>query len=104
VNWLEELNKKNKLNSRSDEVTRGAEYSKKAEGPLSYGWLPLGMGRGIKWTLWKTNVTFQRQEKQGDKWLTTEELHVAPKVLKELIWRIPSWLESIEKNNGRRGK
>jgi len=78
-----------------------AEYPKK-EGPLSYGWLPLGVGKGIKWSLWKTSVTFQRREKQGDNWLTTEELHVAPKILKEIVWRIPSWLESIDKNDQRR--
>lgn len=101
---MENSNGKNRLGVGSSGVVEKVGYAKKAEGPLSYGWLPLGSGRGIKWTLWKTNVTFQRQEKQGDKWLTTEELHVAPKVLKELIWRIPFWLESIEKNNGRRGK
>jgi hypothetical protein len=69
--------------------------------PLSYGWFSLGPQRGIKWVLWKTNVTFQRQEKDNEQWLTKEELHVAPKVLKELVWRIPKWLESIEANNGR---
>ena len=72
----------------------------KAPGPLSYGWFSLGMGKGIKWVLWNSNVTLQRQEKQGDRWLTTEELHLAPKVLKEIVWRLPGWLESIEKNNG----
>lgn len=101
---MDNSNGKNGIGTGSSGSAEQTGYSKKAEGPLSYGWLPLGAGRGIKWTLWKTNVTFQRQEKQGDKWLTTEELHVAPKVLKELVWRIPSWLESIEKNNGRRGK
>lgn len=80
------------------------EYTQKAEGPTSYGWFGLGQGKGIKWTLWKTSVTLQRQEKQGDKWLTTEELHVAPKVLKEMVWRIPGWLEYIEKNGGSGGK
>ena len=83
---------------------KSSEFNKsphtKADGPISYGWLPLGMGRGVKWVLWKSNVTFQRQEKQGDRWLTTEELHLAPKILKEIVWRIPSWLESIEKNSG----
>lgn len=68
--------------------------------PLSYGWFSLGPSRGIKWVLWKTNVTFQRQEKENEKWSTKEELHVAPKVLKELVWRIPKWLDSIEANNG----
>ena len=91
----------NELNKTVDKKTG---YSKKADGPLSYGWLPLGVGRGIKWTLWKTSVTFQRREKQGDNWLTTEELHVAPKILKELVWRIPGWLVSIDKNNGRSQK
>lgn len=71
---------------------------RKNEGPLDSGWFSLGQGRGIKWTLWKTSVTFNRQEKQGDKWLTMEELHVAPKILKELAWRSPGWLSSIERN------
>jgi hypothetical protein len=75
----------------------------KSPGPLSYGWFSLGMGKGIKWVLWNSNVTLQRQEKQGDRWLTTEELHLAPKVLKEIVWRLPGWLESIEKNNGGKG-
>ncbi len=101
---MENSNGKNRLEAGSSGAVEKAGYSKKAEGPLSYGWFSLGQSRGIKWTLWKTSVTLQRREKQGDNWLTTEELHVAPKVLKELVWRIPSWLESIEKNNGRRGK
>jgi len=86
----------------------GSEFVKnsgsKSEGPVSYGWLPLGQGRGVKWTLWKSNVTFQRQEKQGDRWLTTEELHLAPKILKEVAWRIYGWLEAIEKNDGNKYK
>lgn len=72
--------------------------SGKVEGPVDTGWFSLGSGRGIKWTLWKTSVTFQRQEKQGDKWITLEELHVAPKVLKEISWRCPIWLDKIEKS------
>jgi len=97
---LEGLNEKNKV---SETAEKKIEYPKK-EGPLSYGWLPLGVGRGVKWTLWKTSVTFQRREKQGDNWLTTEELHVAPKILKEIVWRIPGWLESIDKNDRRKAK
>jgi hypothetical protein len=68
------------------------------DGPVSHGWMPLGVGRGIKWTLWPTNVVLSRQEKQGDRWLTTEELHLAPTILKELHWRMAHWLASIEKN------
>jgi hypothetical protein len=71
---------------------------KKNNGPVSDGWISLGVGRGIKWVLWPTNVVFARQEKQGDKWLTTEELHVAPSVLKEIAWRAAHWLEAIDKN------
>ena len=75
--------------------------------PLSSGWCGLGPGKGVKWTLWGSNVTFQRQEKQGDKWITTEELHVAPSVLKEIAWRCVHWLNVIENNghngNGRNG-
>jgi len=97
---LNGLNEKGRLGGTTEQK---AKYPKK-EGPLSYGWLPLGVGKGIKWSLWKTSVTFQRREKQGDNWLTTEELHVAPKILKEIVWRIPGWLESIDKNNERRGK
>lgn len=78
-----------------------AKSSEGHEGPVSHGWFSLGQGRGIKWTLWKTSVTFQRSEKQGDKWITLEELHVAPKILKEFVWRIPGWLEIIDKNNGK---
>ena len=70
------------------------------EMPVDSGWFPLMPGRGVKWTLWKTNVSFQRQEKENENWLTKEEFHVSPSILKELVWRIPSWLESIEKNNG----
>ena len=73
-------------------------------GPVSYGWISLGMGKGIKWVLWSSNVTFQRQEKQGDKWLTTEEIHLAPKTLKEISWRIPSWLQEIDSNMDKGGK
>jgi len=78
----------------------GAGGYPKPEGPVSHGWFSLGQGRGIKWTLWKTSVTFQRQEKQGDRWIALEELHVAPKVLKELVWRIPGWLETVDKSRG----
>ncbi len=68
----------------------------KNDGPLDYGWLPLGAGKGIKWTLWQTNVVLARQEKQGDQWLTTEEIHLAPKILKEIHWRLVHWLATIE--------
>ena len=71
--------------------------------PVSNGWFGLGEGRGMKWTLWSSNVTFQRQEKQGDKWITTEELHIAPSVLKEIAWRCGHWLNVIESNNARKG-
>lgn len=79
----------------------GFQNEKKKKGPVSYGWFGLGQGRGIKWTLWPNSVAFARQEKQGDKWLTTEELHVAPSVLKEIAWRAGHWLASIEKNSRR---
>jgi len=87
---LENMNRTEKLPENKD---------KRPEGPLDHGWFSLGQGRGIKWTLWDTNLTFQRQEKQGDKWITLEELHVAPKVLKELLWRSPGWLGVIDKKN-----
>lgn len=95
------MNRLDETTAQKSGYVKKDEYPKKTEGPLSYGWFSLGQSRGIKWTLWKTSVTFQRREKQGDNWLTTEELHVAPKILKELAWRIPGWLESIDKNNGR---
>lgn len=88
--------------------SRRVDFKNKAtevkNGPVSYGWISLGMGKGIKWVLWSSNVTFQRQEKQGDKWLTTEELHLAPKTLKEISWRIPSWLQEIDSKTERGGK
>ncbi len=68
--------------------------------PASKGWFSLGPGRGIKWALWNTNVSLQRQEKENDSWMTKEEFHISPKVLKEISWRIPSWLEHIESNGG----
>ena len=78
----------------------GAETKTGSNRPISDGWVSLGQGKGMKWVVWHTNVTFQRQEKQGDNWLTTEELHLAPKLLKEITWRIPGWLEVIEKGDG----
>jgi len=81
-----------------DGVSEGKGGGAKPVSPVSYGWFGLGQGRGIKWALWPTSVVFTRQEKQGDKWLTTEELHVAPIVLKEIAWRAGHWLASIEKN------
>lgn len=77
-------------------ITQMTRKMKMTNKPISYGWISLGAGKGIKWILWDTNITLQRQEKQGDKWLTTEELHLAPKVLKEINWRVPSWLQSME--------
>lgn len=75
--------------------------------PLSSGWISLGEGRGIKWALWSTSVVLQRSEKQDEKWITTEELHLAPMVLKELAWRCHQWLNVMdnghayaEKRNG----
>lgn len=66
--------------------------------PIAYGWLPYGKGRGIKWTLWQSNVTLQRQEKEGDNWQIKEELHIAPILMKELLWRVPNWLVLMENN------
>lgn len=67
-----------------------------SKSPISNGWFGLGEGRGIQWALWSSSVTLRRQEKQGDKWITTEELHVAPSVLKEIAWRCGHWLSVIE--------
>jgi hypothetical protein len=64
--------------------------------PNSTGYVPLGVGKGIKWTLWDNAVTIQRTEKKGDNWETTEEFHVAPSLLKEFFWRIPHWLSVID--------
>lgn len=98
---------KKKFNDGSGNVEANAEslseaakredylHNQKAEASVEHGWFSLGQGRGIKWTLWKTSVTFQRQEKQGDQWITLEELHVAPKVLKEFAWRSPIWLSKM---------
>lgn len=81
------------------------QTSKASRGPIEYGWFGLGEGKGMKWALWPNSVTFQRQEKQGDKWITTEELHVAPVVLKEIAWRCGGWLGHIEneRNKKKRG-
>lgn len=76
----------------------GNNFNKKGSSPVSYGWVGLGPGKGIKWTLWPNSVVLARQEKQGEKWLTTEELHVAPSVLKEIAWRAGHWLALIEKD------
>lgn len=65
--------------------------------PLYKIWISLGKGIGIKMTLWKANLTLQRQEKQGDRWLVTEEMHLPPNILKELNWRIPNFLNAIVK-------
>jgi len=94
----------NEINNEKTEtvgINSKTNNFKKTKGPESYGWFALGQGRGIKWTLWPNSVVFQRREKQGDNWLTTEEIHVAPKILKEIVWRIPGWLEVIDRNNGR---
>jgi len=64
--------------------------------PNSSGYVPLGIGKGIRWTLWDNSVTIQRTEKKGEVWETTEEFHVAPSLLKEFFWRIPSWLAVID--------
>ncbi len=63
-----------------------------ANKPISDGWFNLGEGKGIRWVLWGNNVTLQRKEKEGDKWNVTEEMHLAPKVLKEIFWMAPNWL------------
>ena len=91
----------NGVSNENNASGSGASGYPKPEGPVSHGWFSLGQGRGIKWTLWKTSVTFQRKEKQGYKWIALEELHVAPKVLKELVWRIPGWLETVDGNSGK---
>lgn len=64
--------------------------------PNSSGYVPLGVGKGIKWTLWDNSVTIQRTEKKNDVWETTEEFHIAPTLLKEFFWRIPAWLSAID--------
>ena len=64
--------------------------------PNSSGYIPLGVGKGIRWALWDNSVTIQRTEKKGDVWETTEEFRVAPSLLKEFFWRIPSWLSVID--------
>jgi len=64
------------------------------------GWFGLGEGLGIKWILESDNLLLQRQEKQFDKWITTEEIHLPKSTLKELYWRITRFLEILEDDLG----
>jgi hypothetical protein len=64
--------------------------------PVAKGWIPIGENKWVNWSLWDNNVTFQRRVKDEDKWVTKEQFHFSPKVLKEIWWRIPNWLTAIE--------
>ena len=64
--------------------------------PVSKGWIPISEDNWVNWSLWDNNVTFQRRVKNEDKWITKEQFHFSPKILKEISWRIPSWLTAIE--------
>jgi len=70
------------------------------EKPMADGWFALGEGKGIRWVLWSNSVALERKEKENDSWKVTEEVHLAPKVLKEIFWRLPGWIDSIEKSSG----
>ena len=64
--------------------------------PVAKGWIPISEDNWVNWSLWDNNVTFQRRVKNEDKWNTVEQFHFSPKILKEISWRIPSWLTAIE--------
>lgn len=67
----------------------------KTKKPISDGWIPLGDMKGISWCLWHNSVVLQRKVKEADKWLVTEEIHLAPTVLKEIFWLVPNWLKTM---------
>ncbi len=67
--------------------------------PLEKFYLPLGMGKGIQFVLWSSNLQLNRTEKnESGKWETKQEFNLDPSVLKELHWRIPSMLDRINEN------
>ena len=64
--------------------------------PIVKGWIPVGENNWVNWALWDNSVSFQRRIRTEDTWQTTESFHFTPKILKEIWWRIPNWLTSIE--------
>lgn len=64
--------------------------------PVTKGWIPISEDKWVNWSLWDSNVQFQRRVKNENKWTTVEQFHFSPKVLKEIWWRIPSWLTAME--------
>ncbi len=68
----------------------------KRKGPVIKGWIHISEDNWVNWSLWDNNVSFQRRIKMNDKWQTKESFHFSPKILKEIWWRIPTWLTAIE--------
>jgi hypothetical protein len=66
--------------------------------PIEKWYLPLGPERGIQFTLWEKSLQLTRTEKNTEtgRWETKQEIHLAPIILKELMWRIPIILEKMK--------
>jgi hypothetical protein len=69
------------------------------KGPLDKSYLAMGEGKGIQFTLWDNNLQLTRTEKnlQTGVWEEKQKFNLAPIVLKELLWKIPGMIETMEK-------
>lgn len=65
--------------------------------PLRKGYVSLGEGKGIQITVWQNNLQLTRVERDENKeWKETQEINLAPMVLKELFWQLPRIIDEID--------
>lgn len=64
--------------------------------PLSKAYFSLGEGKGVKVAVWPNSMTLERTEKLDGKWQTTQEFHLAYKIIKEIAWRATHWLQEMD--------
>ena len=68
--------------------------------PLYSAFWSLGEGKGIKVTLWKTNLRLERRERDTTavkEWKTTQEISLARPILEKLYIRLPYFFAKMKK-------
>jgi hypothetical protein len=55
-------------------------------------YIPLGEGRGMTITLFPSYLIIERKEKKDGRWVVTEKITLAQKILEYLFARIPSYI------------
>lgn len=71
------------------------------KGPIRSEWLHLGEYAGVqhavRFVLWDSRLVLEKQEKQGDEWVTVQQFALSRRVLTELFARIPVYLDKMFK-------